>query len=442
MANFYFRVLLTGLLVIGSASSSFAQLEQWLSRHDYAVDKRLRYENYVYENTIRTVRLYPLGIMPGELTDSPMIPLSQPYGFLLEFDELAEDADQYKVKFVHCNFDWKSSQLQPIEYLHEYNEFYIMDLEYSMNSKVDYVHYMYRLPRFKVSGNYLMIVYRENEDDIIITRRFVIYEETATIGARVEDAMGSEEGRRNQVVKFEINYGGIQLDRPEQNVFVALRQNYRWDNAIMDLKPLFVKEFQGVLDYNYFNRENEFSAGNEFRVVDFRDFSTFNIKTVNRFTKMDQVIVLPEKPRTGRVYNRMDDRDLNGRFLIRSSNTQDAHVEGDYVEVIFTLETPDQYKDGYVYILGSFNDWHLELENQMQYVPNENAYKASMLMKQGRYDYYYVIYNPETGKRDELTIESSHSDTSNEYDIIAYYRSIGSRGDRVIGYKSIRKSRR
>jgi hypothetical protein len=414
--------------------------DQYLQRLP-PIEKNLLYEDRVYERYIRSVVFYPFAGRIGTSGQPPVVPLrGQPFMAILEFDDLAEDADQYDAKIIHCNHDWRPSQLKAIEYLSEYNEFNLMDFEYSINTKVPYVHYVFKIPRVKVSGNYLVIVYRRgNEKDLILTRRLVVYEDLVMVGAKVVPAVGSLEGARTQQVDFVLNYGKIRLEMPQQRVHVVLRQNYRWDNAITRLRPQFVKEHISTLEYNFFNLENTFPGGNEFRFFDFSTFGGgFGLRSVRRDPDMNKVYLGTEKSRATRVYNSQQVvQDRNGRFMIGHSESGRGSTEGDYALVFFTLE-PTEKPEEEVYILGSFNDWQLEDENKLYWNAQTNMYEGTLLLKQGYYDYVFVNRNAVTGEQSEAFWEGSHSLARNEYDILVYYSPPGARGDRAIGYQAVR----
>jgi hypothetical protein len=71
----------------------------------------------------------------------------------------------------------------------------------------------------------------------------------------------------NHEVDFTIFHENLPIENPQQEVKVVVMQNNRWDNAIRDLKPLFIRNRALIYDYN---RENVFVAGNEFRYFDNR----------------------------------------------------------------------------------------------------------------------------------------------------------------------------
>ncbi|MEM1137705.1 MAG: DUF5103 domain-containing protein, partial [Bacteroidota bacterium] len=426
------------ILIAGFLNGNWVFGQEWEKFMEQTEEKELKYEDWVYEPYIRSVVLYNTRTDENGFPSQPIIPLNGQGGLLLEFDDITDDDEDYFAKIIHCNRDWSMSGFRPIEYLNEYNEYNINEFEFSINTKVPYVHYKFRLPNLKISGNYLLIVYRGgDEEDLILTRRFIIHEDAVRVTAKADNVIGSTEALRMQQVNFSVFYGGLNLDIPGDNVTTVIRKNNRWENAITELKPLFVKQHVQELDFNFFNLENAFEGGNEFRFFDTGSRNAgLNIEDVERKEGINIISLQKDKPRADRVYNSQRVlNDVNGRFLIGNlAGSGNAEVEADYNEVEFTLAVENQY-EGDVFVLGNFNDWKLKDENRLVYDQAANTYTGSLFLKQGRYDYIYAVYKAR--KINESILEGSFNLTENEFDIIVYYRPLAGRGDRAIGYRSL-----
>jgi hypothetical protein len=158
-------------------------------------NKTLRYEDHVYEKNIRSVLFFPSNA-PNRIALLPaVLPIMQNFPLILKFDEVnTDEADRYMVKILHCNADWTPSGLNDLEFLNEYNEFSIDEFDFSMATKVHYTHFTYAVPRVKIPGNYLLVVYRYQEiSDIIITRRFMVYTNSLNIKSKVGMSSGVSE---------------------------------------------------------------------------------------------------------------------------------------------------------------------------------------------------------------------------------------------------------
>jgi hypothetical protein len=337
---------------------------------------------------------------------------------------------------VHCNADWSVSGLNDIDILSDYNEFMMDSYEISLNTRKSYTHYTLTIPKVKASGNYVVMVYRNgNKDDIVLTRRFIIYDNKVQIDAKTIFSSGVAERFTHQQIDFQVRYGGFQLINPQQFVQVVLRQNSRWDNAIYNLKPMFLREENSLLDYTFFNLENNFWGGNEFRSADLRSvrFNGQNVARTHFDNQKAEVWLLPDQPYYKRAYGQVID--INGRFIIENYETRNGATEADYVQTHFYLNSPQL--EGKVYVVGQLTDWKLDRKFLMSYDETTKQYTLEAQLKQGFYNYQYV-YVPNGGKPDFQYFDGSHNATENLYDILVYYRPIGARADQLIGYKTIK----
>ena len=90
---------------------------------------------------------------------------------------------------------------------------------------------------------------------------------------------------------------------------------------------------------------------------------------------------------------------------------------------------------GDVYIFGGITNYQLNDDFKLTYNPIYSAYEGSILLKQGFYDYYHVLKNP-NGTIDIPYFEGNHFETVNNYTIITYVRDQIADYDRVVGYFS------
>jgi hypothetical protein len=72
----------------------------------------------------------------------------------------------------------------------------------------------------------------------------------------------------------------------------------------------------------------------------------------------------------------------------------------------------------------------------MVYDDATGMYRGSLLLKQGYYNYRYVVARTNQ-TLDQTLLEGSHFETENVYEIIVYNRPPGARADRIIGYVRI-----
>jgi len=390
----------------------------------------IEYRDKVYDEYIKTVQLYRNLAPVSSQTLSPVIGLRNNVELMLEFDELFSDAYSYRARLIHCNADWQPSGLSPLQYLKDYNEYNILDFEYSFGTITPYVHYKFIVPKPTLSGNYILVVYGEDEEDIIITRRFIVFEQLVTFSSPYEIMQNAPYSLTHQHIQFTVNYKSLDVINPMQYITVNVLQNQRWDNAMVDLKPTFSREAQHILEYKHYTEDNAFLAGNEFRYFDIRSlqYFGFHVRTV-KFEK-DKIFawVESDKPRAHLAYS--IERNLNGRFFIENLERKIPTIENDYALVEFTLDAEKYNED--VYISGKFTDYKKNDATRMRYNDATNSYHGSYVLKQGHYDYQYVLASDKRAN----AVEGNKRETNNLYEIFVYYHSQRLNADVLIGYLS------
>jgi len=397
----------------------------------FAEDDDFEYVDKIYDPEIKTVRLFPLVEDPNRELFASAAPLNGGFSLLLQFDHLFAEYETYFVKFIHCNADWSPSRLFPLDYLEDFNEFRVQEYEFSFNTRVPYVHYQSVLPRFKIPGNYLLVVYRGSEDNVVLTKRFMIYDNQVILSDNLGNSGVTNVSRMNQEIQFSLEYPGRNLDNPYRYVKATIRQNQRWDNAIHSLPPSFVNEASRDMEFRHFAGENQFSGGNQFRYFDLQDLRYFgrNVETVD--LKAEIPIATLEQDATRGTESYAENDDQNGKYLISHP------FESDYAYVQFFLNT-NQINDE-VYLAGDFSQWAKDDSYKMEYVKELSSYYGVFMMKQGIYDYQYLAEGASTK---ENYFEGDHFQTENEYEILIYYYSFQLDVDLLIGYFTLSRNPR
>jgi hypothetical protein len=322
-----------------------------------------------------------------------------------------------------------------LDFMTQYNEFPINNFEFSVDSHIPFNHYWFNLPEVKLPGNYLLIVYRgSDKNDLILSKRFMVYDsQIAFEGERNLIGAGSI-ASLNQQINFTINYKNIDVINPLDNIKVTIRQNQRWDNLATDIRPSFVREIEKRMEYRFFDEQKMFKGGNEFRFFDLRSLNNpgRNVATVNRTVKPFEAYIERDKPRTKEVYSNLPD--LNGGFLLDNYDYRDVNFSN-YAYVNFTLASRPVAGD--VYVTGAFNYWNLDEENLMYYDSASKEYQSRILLRQGRYDYQYLV---KSETLPPYLIEGSHFETENTYEIFVYYRPFQPKADLLLGYVRLAKN--
>jgi hypothetical protein len=408
---------------------------------DYYKKTFLHYEDYTYNDNIKTILLYKEGF---ELAP-PLIQFGSEEKIKLRFDDLNSEIKSYKYTIIHCDARWKPSDLMPAEYIDGFTEDYINTYSSSFNTLQQYYHYELTFPtenlRPTKSGNYILKVYvdEDTEENLVFTRRFMIFEQYVNVVGKVKRATSNEEMNYKQEVDFTISYANYTISSPYTDLKVVITQNDRWDNAISDLKPKYVKN--NLLDYD-FDDENTFNGGNEFRHFDTKSvqFISDRIKRITTDSLGYQIYLIPDIRRSFTVYSSM--QDINGKKFIKTDNTiKDSDIEAEYVYVHFILPYYEQVSDGNIYIFGALTDWQYQKEAIMKYNISIGAYEGTLYLKQGYYNYEYVLLKNNEKVGDETFFEGNHYDTENDYTIYVYHQEQGTTFDKLIAVKRLNSFR-
>lgn len=399
--------------------------------------KALKYIDFAYEKQIRTIAVRPAYDDPQAYLEPAVTKLGE-WNLMLEFDDLRDQRDNYYAKIIHCNYDWTRSDLMDLDFLNDFNEFPISNFEFSVDTHIPYVHYWISLPPVKIPGNYLMVVYRgSDKNDVILSKRFMVFDPRVSFGSEGNLIGSGNVASLNQQINFTVNYKNIDVINPLENIKVSIRQNQRWDNIAMDIRPSFVREIEKQLEYRFFDETKMFKGGNEFRFFDLRSLNNpgRNVDRVNKTIKPFEVSIDRDKSRADEVYSQLPD--LNGGFLPDNLDYRD-NAFTNYANIHFTLASPQPFR-GNVYVTGAFNYWNLDNENRMQYDSLNKEYRARILLKQGWYDYQYLL---QSSSLPPYYLEGSHYETENFYEILVYYRPFQPKADLLIGYLQLKKNPR
>lgn len=394
------------------------------------------YQNSVYREEIKSVQLFREG---NELSN-PVYELGGEAQLVLKFDDLAEDAKNYSYTLIHCDANWNESYIQQNEYLTGFPDNPVTDYALSFNTTVKFVNYQLRIPNEecspKYSGNYALVVFEDNNrENLVLIQRFFVVEPLVRIEGMVKKATFDPFNGENQEVDFKIYHERLRLMNPRDDLKIVLMQNRRWDNAILGLKPSFIRD--GALDYDY-NKENIFPGGNEFRYFDMRTkrYNGENVQDVKFIRPYYHATLLPDVLRSNKKYSTY--KEMNGNFVIESQDrVTDADTECDYMFVHFSLPMESQLVGGSVNVFGALTGWNANKTNEMKWNFMSARYELTMLLKQGYYNYQYVYVADGAKKADSVNLEGSHFLTENDYQIFAYYRDQAGRYDRLVGFVNI-----
>lgn len=395
------------------------------------------YENAIYNENIKTVLMHRQGL---ELSN-PVYELGEETPLVFKFDDLSGEAKDYSYTVVHCDAGWHESFISQTEYITGFPENPLNDYARSFNTTFDYINYRLLIPNenmnFKLSGNYALVVYENGDkENIVLSKRFYIVEPLTEVEGTVRRAtLDAFQGEHHEV-DFTVFHEKLNILNPREEVKVVLMQNNRWDNAIRDLKPLFIRESSLVYDYN---RENVFVAGNEFRYFDNRSnrINGENVLSTRFHRPYYHKTLMPDEPRANKRFFSYEE--MNGKYFVESQDreVEDCDTECDYAFVHFTLSLESILMGGTVNVFGALSNWNANKSNEMTWNFDTSAYELSLLLKQGYYNYMYVYVPDGSLVADHDNIEGSFWETENDYQIFVYYLEMGGRYDRLVGYRQL-----
>lgn len=398
----------------------------------FAQSANVVYDNKIYQPYIKTVECYN----SKKEQSFPIIALRTGETLTFAFDDLRGGNKNYSYSIEHCTYDWKPSSINQLDYVESFKEDIIFGYRYSFNTLQKFTHYQVTLPneqiKPKLSGNYLLKVYESNKpENVIVTQRFYIVDNTVNIGAELLPSNEVEYRNSKQRVSFSI-FHQMPIQNPYLQVKAVVMQNGVPQTAITNTKPAFVKP--GSLVYNELGT-NEFWAGNEFRKFDIRSFryKAEHVQDIYRDTAINVILFPDQAIGTARYSNQFDE---NGNFFVRNQDGRDNITDSDYANILFTLIAPPPTPKGNAYVVGRFNNYMLTEDNRLNYDVGRKRFYGNIKVKQGVYDFKYVWVD-QSGKFDGTVFEGSFFEASNEYQVLAYYRKPAGRWDELIGYTSL-----
>ena len=398
------------------------------------------YEDHIYSPTVRAVQFFKKGF---DLAP-PIIELGSMDPLVLRFDDLQPDPEQLMYTIVHCDAQWRPSDLMVNQFIAGSPTDLVPSAEQSYLTLQPFLQYTIELPnefiRPTIAGNYLIKVYRNNDqDDLLLTRRFMVYEQRVEIQSRVQGSRDIELRDIAQHVDLTIRYPGVTVPDPFSDLSVTVLQNMRWDDARTGMKPKFLRDHELVYD---FPKETQFLGGSEWRNYDLKSLR-YNSPRVARITTgpsgLAEAFIVPDAKRNIRVY--IEEPDINGKMLVRNDEANGDPLGADHVWVNFGLPMDGPLSSGDIYVYGGFSDFQCKKENRMVWMPDLQAYTLRTMIKQGYVNYCFAFLPHGSSKPDLTTIEGSHFQTENDYLVLVYVKDYALRCDRLVGMRFINSRR-
>lgn len=176
---------------------------------------RFYHENAVFREEIKSVVMHREGF---ELSD-PILELNEDARLVLKFDDLSGEVKRYFYTILHCDAGWNESFLMQNDYLEGFPDNPVDDYARSFNTTFSYVNYYLEIPnervQFKISGNYILLVYEDNDKEkLVLSKRFYVTEPLVRIEGTVRRATRDAFRGENQEVDFTVFHDRLRIENP------------------------------------------------------------------------------------------------------------------------------------------------------------------------------------------------------------------------------------
>ncbi len=356
---------------------------------------------------------------------------------LFSFDEMSHTYHRYLYRITHRNADWTPSDLLEIDYLEGFNGLPVEQWENSVNTTCLYTHYELEIPNsnvaLKLSGNYRLEIIDDEAsgDEPVAFFDFSVVEPVVSVRASVSGDTDRSLNDGEQQLSFVADYSRCQVSDPARDLRPVVYQNRRRDNAVLGLKPAYMR----VNEVEYIHNDRLiFDAGNEYRRFELTDPNSpgMNVEEVLYHESEYHALLYVDRERR----SHSNYRDENGRYYVNTLEGYGSPIEADYVNVHFVLSAPYR-ADGDYYLLGDFTGVPFSQAFRLDYDAEEGYYFSSQLLKLGLYNYMYAWLPDGAAGYSTMPAEGNFYDTDNEYLIYIYHRAFGERYDRLVGFGGI-----
>jgi hypothetical protein len=265
-------------------------------------------------------------------------------------------------------------------------------------------------------------------DEMVFSRKFMLYENNASVGVFIRTSRDVKYLYTKQSVDINISSSSIMFNNPSETVKTLIIQNNNLNTAIKNVKPQYTLGNELVYKYT---SETSFWGGNEF--LYFENKSIRSATVAIQFIQLEDLynnFLFTNVVRANNAYTY--NPDIDGNFVITALDTERPWIEADYAWIHFSLLPDATLMNKNIYVYGNFNNYALTEENKMSFNDARGVYEAPILLKQGFYNYKYVLVDDDN-QIQEGAISGNFAETSNNYKVLVYYRDLGARYDRLIG---------
>lgn len=384
------------------------------------------------DESIRTVQLYS----GDDERSLPATSLRAGAPLTLEFDVLVRRGRALSIYFEHADRHWERD-LSPSRILDSYQSDKLDDYRSSQGTALPYVHYVYRFPnddiRFRISGNYVLrITEQGRRDSVLFERPFFVTDETGDLEVGAESVVVP--GQRQQSVRPVVRYRPPPSLRGSPFGYTAcfVRNGHLPDTRCQERATLTEQPW---LEFDL-DRRQIFNPVSADYVLDLgRLRSARRVESIDWTATPFRVLLEPD-------YAHFSGQDvtssLNGHIVVREAvhDRSNPSVTAEYVETTFAFVPPkEQPLREEVRVAGSFSGMDPTRGTRMQWKSGQGRYEGDVLLKQGRYQYFYSSSDPAL----EREQTRSQSRLHNTFTTFVYYEDPSRNTDRLLRVQSFRR---
>lgn len=367
----------------------------------------------------------------------PIISMNKPTPLVVSFDDKSHEYRRFGYRLQHMEADWSESQdIFESDYLEGiYDQLIIEDHEESINTATLYTHYRVQIPnedvRIKLSGNYRLTIFDDNgdHDEALAEVCFMVCEDAMSVGLNVVTNTDIDINHSHQQVEMKVNYNALTVTDPDRQLHTVVMQNGRWMTARRDARPQF--RTPSALEWKHC-RDYIFDAGNAFRRFEYLDIhrNSLGVDHTDFDGSNYHVWLYPDEPRKNYVH----DESPQGAFIVRNTDNYENDTASEYFLCHFTYDTEEPF-DGRMFVSGRWTQDALMPQYEMLWDAGNHRYHCCVPLKMGFYSYQYLLQRPD-GTIVNLPSDGNYFQTANSYQALVYYRPVGGRTDRLVGYTS------
>lgn len=379
------------------------------------------------DEAVRSIQLH----RTGDESSLPIQTLNSNGTLTLSFDILDEGTGgPLSVYFYHADRTW-TRDLVPSEYLRSFLSDDIRRYDPSSATEIRYVHYTYDFPNanidFLTSGNYIIRVAEQGyEDEPLFERAFFVSEDAAEIEIAFRSGFSLGGSILQPVIQLR---PGSRLEDVQAFDYAAcFVRNGRVEQTRCAPEPSIIDL---ALMQFYLPRDQAFSTEEQLYELDLGRLQVGpQIANVDFSTSPYAAELDLDYARFGSEINRAS---LTGQPVIDEVYVDGgrAETEAEYVDVTFRyVPENEQQARGAVIVSGAFNNWQIDPENTLSWVPDAGRYEGTLLLKQGLYLYRYYVDDPAARPETNLSLQQ------NLYTALVYVFDPTRLTDRLVAFRS------